>query len=312
MSQSIIQDISCESIVPGNNDRQNFEPNALRELAESISQHGLAQPITVRPLPALIPSYEIVAGERRYRAISSILKWATIPCIVKDLNDEEASAIMLVENTGRQDLDPIEEANAYQSRVVRFGWDTGKIAKIAGKSKRHVERRISLLSLADDIQHLVAHGNLPIGHAEAMVKLDNNRQFIALRVFREGRNITLSQFRRIVADLLAEQSQDSLFDLATYYIEQSKVTDKVVLRGKGATVPVPTRKDIPKPKPNGSASSMIFEYIKTLLSSGLVDEAGAIGTMYAQLVHSNKMSLPDTAVSDIEEYKIVEQLMALV
>ena len=105
-----IANIPVSSIAAGNNDRKEFDPVKLEELAASIAAHGLAQPITVRPLSGLIPGFEIVAGERRFRAISRVLQWDTIPAIVRDLDDEAASAIMLAENTGRADLNPIEEA----------------------------------------------------------------------------------------------------------------------------------------------------------------------------------------------------------
>src|SRR3990172_6037874 len=216
---SEISQIPTFQIKPGNNDRVIFNQAKLEELAASIAAHGLAQPITVRPLLTCTrcdytgphqedercPScggvdwvngqYQIVAGERRFRAISQILKWDTAPCIVRPLGDEEASAIMLAENTGRADLNPIEEANAYASRAQRFGWNNDQIAKAAGVSSDLVKRRRGLLSLISDVQHLVAGGHLPIGHAEAMTGLDKGRQLIALRIYRESKNgLPLTQF----------------------------------------------------------------------------------------------------------------------
>jgi ParB family chromosome partitioning protein len=238
--------------------------------------------------------YEIVAGERRFRAMTTILDRSFIPAIVRELDDESASAIMLAENTGRADLDPIEEANAYQSRIERFGWTEERLAKTAGVSTDRVKKRIALLALHDDVQHLVAHGNLPLGHAAAMFELDHNRQLIALRVFREGKGITLRTFRKVVADLLAEQNQDSLFDLATFYIEQSQEAEERILRGKGAEVPVPTRPDLPKAvmETTDSTSAVILNYIQQLESTGLETEAATIGTLYEQLIHGNCMGLP--------------------
>jgi ParB family chromosome partitioning protein len=172
-------------IIAGNNDRKTFDAAKLTELATSIASHGLAQPITVQPCGDHV---QIVAGERRFRAIAHILKWETAPCLIRELSDEEASAIMLAENTSRADLNPLEEATAYQERAHRFGWSFDKIALTAGVSAELVKRRISLLTLNDDIQHLVAGGHFPLGHAEALTDLDANRQRIAVRIYRESKN----------------------------------------------------------------------------------------------------------------------------
>ena len=115
--------IPIDSIRRGDNDRQAFDQVALEELSESIRAHGLVQPITIRPMPD--GHYQIVAGERRWRACK-LLTWHEIPAIVRDLDDEAASAIMLAENIGRKDLNPIEEANAYHRRMDQFGWSVPK------------------------------------------------------------------------------------------------------------------------------------------------------------------------------------------
>src|SRR5215813_13797029 len=115
-----IQHIPCTQIVAGNNDRKDFNDERMQALADSIRTNGLAQPITVRPIAD--ERYEIVAGERRFRAVSQILKHKTIPCIVRAMDDEMAAALMLVENTGRQDLTPYEQACAYKARMDVYGW----------------------------------------------------------------------------------------------------------------------------------------------------------------------------------------------
>src|SRR5690606_4424190 len=148
-SSDKVHQIPVAQIVPGSNDRKVFDEVKLQELASSIQEHGLAQHITVRPI-AGSQEFEIVAGERPFRAISQILQWETAPCLVRELSDEEASAIMLVENTSRVDLDPIAEANAYQVRVEKFGWDAKRIAEVAGVSSDRVRARLTLLKLAED------------------------------------------------------------------------------------------------------------------------------------------------------------------
>lgn len=287
-----IQSLPTSSIVAGNNDRHSFDAAKLEELAASIAAHGLAQPITVRPLAN--GKYEICAGERRFRATRDVLRASHIDCIVRDLDDEAASSLMLVENTSRQDLDPIDEATAYQERVNRFGWSLERIAEIAGVSSDLVKRRLSLLQLHPDIQYLVAKRHMPIGHAEALVALDSTRQMIAFRLYRDSKGMTLATLHRIVGDLLAEQSQDSLFSLETFWQETLTVSAAVVLRGKSAVVPVPTRADIPSPQmlSTDTASSVILRHINTLLESGFAQEAATVGTLYQSLVHGNFLSLP--------------------
>jgi len=207
--------IPIDSIRRGGNDRQVFDPVALEELSESIRAHGLVQPIAIRPMTD--GHYQIVAGERRWRACK-LLACQEIPAIVRDLNDEAASAIMLAENIGREDLNPIEEANAYHRRMERFGWSATRVADVAGVSHDLVRRRLSLLRLGPEAQKLVASGQFPVGHGQAMADLDNNRQRIALRVYSHSTRMTLQAFRHVVSDLLQEQSQDALFDLQQFWV----------------------------------------------------------------------------------------------
>ena len=311
-----ITQVPITEIKPGNNDRKSFDRAALAELAQSIDEHGLAQPITVRRIwecsscgrrdpdfpewcddcqnDTFSAFYEIVAGERRFRAISEILGWDTIPAIVRDLSNEAASAVMLAENTSRADLNPIEEANAYQSRITRFDWSVSNIAKAAGVNTSLVKRRLALLALVPEIQHLVGNGHFPIGHAEAMACLDSNRQRIAARIFRESTGIPLKTFRGIVNQLLEEQSQDNLFDLENFWIKQVQQEANLPKRGKKAVVGAPVCRDLPPVKLllKASASAIIDNYIVCLQQSGHEREAAAIGTVYTALVHGNFMSVP--------------------
>lgn len=320
-----IHNLPAAHIVPGNNDRKTFDLAALSELAASISAHGLAQPITVRRCgmicdkcrthrtdakladPALDFShdwacggsmqqaFQIVAGERRFRACAQVLGWKEVPCIVRELTDEQASAIMLAENTSRTDLDPVEEANAYQERITRFNWAPAKVAEVAGVSEDVVRRRLLLLGLHTDIQHMVAKKHLPLGHAEALTKLDSNRQMIAFRIYREAKAMPLNTFLRVVNDLYAEQAQDALFDLETFWMQHAASIAATPVRGKNAVVNVPTRDDLPQPeiKATDTTSAVIMRYILHLDSAGKRAEAAIIGTLYKALIHSNSMALPE-------------------
>ena len=290
-----IIEIPCNQIIPGSNDRKVFDQARLEELAASINEHSLAQPITVRPMGEV---FQIIAGERRFRTISQVLKRPTVPCIVRQMNDEEASAIMLAENTGREDLNSIEEANAYRVRIERFGWTPARVAQTAGVSEDLVKRRISLLKLVAEAQHLVAFGHLPIGHAEALVGLDANRQRIALRIFQESKGMTLAQFRHIVSELFAEQSQDSLFDLQNFWIQQVQ-TNELPRRGRHAFTGAPVRQDLP-PVESHSASEntavIIDRWIASLLERGYRAEAETVGVLYDSLVKLNYLAVPPNSM----------------
>ncbi len=294
LGQTQVIKIDVSKVVAGNNDRKVFDEVKLAELADSIREHGLAQPITVRPWKGV---FQIVAGERRFRAISQILKWQTVPALVREMSDEDASAVMLAENTARADLNPIEEANAYQSRIEQFGWTTARVAEIAGVSEDIVNRRLSLLKLAEDIQHLVASGQFPICHAEAMVDLDSNRQRIALRVYSQGRRgMSLQSFRSLVNDLLMEQNQDSLFDLESFWIKQVQKEPEFVPWGKKAVVNAPQSDELPPVtvKRKDKLAHIFERYIADLQKAGYDSEAAAVGNLYAAMVKSRRVLLRQT------------------
>ena len=292
---STITNIPVHLILPGDNDRKSFNRQSLEDLAASIKQHGLAQPITVRPG---VGGFQIVAGERRFRAISEILRWDTCPAIVRDLSDEDASAIMLAENTGRIDLNPIEEAHGYDKRIRQFGWSIERIAQTAGVSADQVKRRLTLLGLSPAVQTLVAIDGIPLGHAEAMAKLDSNRQLIALRIMQEGGNPSLSIFRGIVNRLFEEQAQDTLIDLSTFYIEQLKLQANLPTRGKAAITGAPTRSDLPTVSfvSSDNTASVIDRWISSLLRMDMTSEASVVGTLYSALVRGNFLSVPPHAI----------------
>lgn len=211
MTQPTITLLDVTTIVPGDNDRTVFAPAALQELASSIAAHGLAQPITVREIAP--DFYQIVAGERRFRACSQVLGWTEIPAIIADLTDEEASAIMLAENVARQDLDPIDEGRAYQERIARFGWTVQDVADRAGVSAVRVRFRLKLLTLRSDLQALIRSGNLALGYAQVLsdANLDSNFQAIAIQRLQANATPTPAWFRTVVAELLEKQSTVSLF-----------------------------------------------------------------------------------------------------
>lgn len=222
-----VVELPLTEIVAGNNDRTVFDDAGLAELAASIDENGLAQPVTVRWNEER-ERYELVAGERRFRA-HLLLGKATIRALVADLTDREASDIMLAENTGRADLDPIDEANAYQARMTRYAYDEKTVAEKAGVSVQRVHNRVKLLKLRADVQHLVRSGNLQLGYAQIMADagLDRNRQLIALKRLNACPAPTPQWFRKECSDLLEQAAQDDmfagdLFSAATFAAVQTK------------------------------------------------------------------------------------------
>jgi len=285
------QTIPASAITSSNNDRKQFDDEKLTDLAWSIKTNGLAQPITVRPVDG---HFAIVAGERRFRAMTEILGYDDIPCIVNDLDDQGAASIMLAENTARVDLNPIEEANAFQVRIEQFGWSVERVADVAGVSKDIVKKRLALLALRDDIQHLLKYDGLPLGHAEAMCALDRNRQLSALRILQQSKTpMPLAAFKDVCAELLAEQNQDNLFGLELLFIEQVKQGAGDWNGGAKAVITFPVRHDMPavitQREKGMTAAHAIEDYIAKLQEAGMDHEAATIGTLYAGLIKGNLM-----------------------
>lgn len=207
----MIVSIPTVQIEAGDNDRQTFDIGPLAQLADSIRRDGLIQPITVREVGLTLegPQYQIVAGERRFRACTELLGWTDIPCIVKDLDDTRAARVMLAENTIRADLGPIEEAKAYSRRIEAGATVAQLVAE--GQSKARIEMLIPLLTLIPEAQHLVDRRQLAPSVAGRLVGLCANRQSMALRELAHG-DMTTAQFKALCDRLRAEQQADPLFD----------------------------------------------------------------------------------------------------
>ena len=152
--------------------RKEFDPEALRELSESIAAHGVLQPLLVRPLPEGT-GYQIIAGERRWRA-SRQAGLATVPVVVKELDDREAMEIALVENLQREDLNAVEEAEGYRSLIELFGVTQEQAAERVGKSRSAVANALRLLALPEPMLAGLRAGSLTAGHARALLAIGDN------------------------------------------------------------------------------------------------------------------------------------------
>lgn len=167
--------------------RKLFDEEAIEELAQSIREHGIIQPIVVRKKGK---KYEIVVGERRFRA-AKLANLEEIPAIVKDLTEEQMMELAILENLQREDLTPIEEAEAYQSLIEKLNFTQEDLAKRLGKSRPHITNTIRLLQLPEEVRQLVNDGSLTMGHGRALLGLKNKKRIpeVAKKVINQSLNV---------------------------------------------------------------------------------------------------------------------------
>lgn len=153
--------------------RQEFSEDELAELVASIRENGLLQPLLVRPDANSAERYQLVAGERRFRSVQR-LDWTDVPVVVREVSDEALLVLALVENLQREQLNPLEEADGYQALMDRFGMTQEEIARAVGKERSTVANMLRLLKLPPSIRKLLQHGELGMGHARALLSLDDS------------------------------------------------------------------------------------------------------------------------------------------
>jgi ParB family transcriptional regulator, chromosome partitioning protein len=183
-----VRSIARERIVPNPfQPRREFDEDALRELEDSIRENGLLQPLVVRPDPGAEERFQLVAGERRFRAITR-LGWATVPAAVREVDDRTLLVLALVENIQRAELGPLEEAEGFQSLVQDFGFTQGEVAAAVGKSRSSVANILRLLRLPPSVRRMLADGSLSMGHARALLALEHPGRMaeLARRAVDEG------------------------------------------------------------------------------------------------------------------------------
>jgi ParB family chromosome partitioning protein len=185
--------------------RKIFDEEALKELADSIQEHGILQPIAVRKKAR---KFEIVAGERRFRA-AQIAGLDIIPAIVKELTDSQMMELAILENLQREDLTVIEEAEAYQSLMENLHLTQEELSKRLGKSRPHIANHVRLLALPEDVRALMNDGTLSMGQGRALLGLKNKRRIpeIALKIIKQGLNVR--QVEILVQNLNEEVSRET-------------------------------------------------------------------------------------------------------
>ncbi|MBU8637521.1 ParB/RepB/Spo0J family partition protein [Bacillus pumilus] len=197
-NEETVEEIKIKDLRPNPyQPRKTFDEDALSDLKESIQQHGVLQPIIVRKS---IKGYDIVAGERRFRAAQQA-GLTTIPAIVREFSETLMREIALLENLQREDLSPLEEAEAYASLLDHLSVTQEELAKRLGKSRPHIANHLRLLTLPDEVQKLIADGTLSMGHGRTLLSLKNKNKLAPLvkKIVDEGLNVR--QVEKLVQQL---------------------------------------------------------------------------------------------------------------
>lgn len=199
--------------------RKNFSDEAITALAESIRDHGMLQPILVRPMED--GSYRIVAGERRWRA-ARMLGLDEVPVNIKEMTDTEAAQLALIENLQRENLNPVEEAMGFKELIEKYGMTQDAVAKTIGRSRSSVSNSMRILALPDRILNMVEDGELSLGHAKALLSFENEDLMIATAVKAANGGLTVRQVERASQKSLEnedEQSEKSNRRIDNYFVE---------------------------------------------------------------------------------------------
>lgn len=180
--------ININNIVPSPyQPRRVFSTEGLADLVLSIKEKGVLQPLLVRINPKDTTGYELIAGERRFRA-SKMAGLTEIPAIIKDFSDKDALEVALIENLQREDLNPLEEAEAYKRLLEEFKYTQEELSKVIGKSRSHLSNMMRLIDLPDEIKHMVEKKELTVGHARALLTAKNPVQ-LATEVLKKGYSV---------------------------------------------------------------------------------------------------------------------------
>ena len=204
--------------------RRLFNKNSINELADSIKAKGLVQPLVVRPSPSDANSYEIIAGERRWRA-AQIAQLHEVPVVIRNFNDTEALEIAIIENVQRSDLSPIEEAAGYKRLIENHGHTQEDLSGIVGKSRSHIANIIRLLSLPQSIQDMITEGKISSGHARAIMNSAFPEQ-LAEKIINE--NLSVRDAENLAKDKKGIIKKLKLKDPDTIDLE-NKISEKLGL-----------------------------------------------------------------------------------
>jgi ParB family transcriptional regulator, chromosome partitioning protein len=192
--------------------RADMRPESLGELADSIKARGLVQPILVRPLPRPNPTesqrYEIIAGERRWRA-AQMAGLTEIPAVIRDVADEDAVAMALIENIQREDLNPLEEARALLRLIEEFGLTHQAAAEAVGRSRAAVSNLVRLMELTDEVKEMLEHRQIEMGHARALLGLATRRQQIEVATLVAKKSLSVRDTEALVRRIINPKAAEA-------------------------------------------------------------------------------------------------------
>jgi len=204
-NENEIQELRISDIDPNSSQpRKSFDEDSLKELAQSIRQHGVIQPITVRPNG---DRYMIITGERRWRA-ARLAGLKTIPAIVKDLNDNDILEIALIENIQREDLNPIEQAKALKMLIEKFNFTQEDLAERLGKNRSTIANTMRLLNLSENVQNMIINGKLSEGHARALLGVSSKKMQEELAITASNTGLTVRELEKIVKMQVSKQNHN--------------------------------------------------------------------------------------------------------
>ncbi|MCI7804067.1 MAG: ParB/RepB/Spo0J family partition protein [Oscillospiraceae bacterium] len=195
--------------------RKNFDDETISALADSIKQHGILQPLLVRPYGS---GYQIVAGERRWRA-ARMLGMSEVPVQIKELTDSEAMQIALIENLQRENLNPIEEAQGYYELTENFGMTQEEISKTVGRSRSAIANAMRLLSLPEEVRTMLEDGELSVGHAKALLSFDNDYDMIVAARKACGGKMTVRALEKMAQNAGKPEKEVSNERIDSYFKE---------------------------------------------------------------------------------------------
>lgn len=218
--------------------RKVFDEGALQELAESIAQHGVLQPLLVRPMKD--GGYQLVAGERRWRA-SRLAGLTEVPVIIKELTDSQVAELALVENLQRENLNPLEEAYGYKELGDKFGYTQEKISQVVGKSRSAVANALRLLTLADGVLKLINEGKLSAGHAKAILYSEDKEYQLKLAELVVAEGLSVRETERLARKASSPVSGGKKAKKRNPYYDEVELALSEVLKRK-VTVTKSTKK----------------------------------------------------------------------
>lgn len=199
--------------------RTVFDEENIKGLAESIKEHGLIQPIVVRPLPNGI-TYQIIAGERRWRACK-LLKMEEVPVIIRETDELEAAQLAIVENVQRADLNPVEEAMAYRALMDKYGMTQDRLAEVMGKSRPYIANLTRLLSLPEEALTALSNGEISVGHAKVLLSIEDKDSLIYALNTIISEKLSVRQTEKLAAELSKEDVEKETVsrNVKNYYTE---------------------------------------------------------------------------------------------